>query len=55
LFTFGTPTGVSDVWLRTAPTTPRPGLYPTVEAWVDPFVLMTQADPAGTEIASVLS
>lgn len=55
LFTFGTPTGIADVWLRTAPTIPRPGLYPTVAAWVDPFVLMTEADPAATEIASVLS
>lgn len=55
LFSFGRPTGVDDVWLRTAPPTPRPGLYPTVAAWEDPFVLMTRADPAGTEIASVLS
>ena len=53
-FVFGKPTGVGDVWLRTAPHVPRPGLYPTTATWTDPFEMLSSVDPGGTELASVL-
>ena len=53
-FTFGTETGSAEVWTRTCPIVPQPGLFTTVKGWLDPFALMAREDPAGTEIASVL-
>jgi hypothetical protein len=54
-FSFGTSTGTQEVWLRTAPPTPVPGLFPTVYGWTDPYALMAAKDPAGTNLASVLA
>ena len=54
-FTFGRPTGSPEVWTRTAPVEPQPGLYTTVKGWVDPFVLMAMEDPTSTILMSVLS
>lgn len=53
-FSFGVDTGCSEVWTRTCPATPQPGLFTTVKGWIDPFALMAKEDPTGTEIASVL-
>ncbi|AUW47195.1 hypothetical protein [Rhizobium leguminosarum] len=53
-FTFGRETGSSEVWTRTAPTEPQPGLYTTVKGWLDPFTLLTNEDSSGQEIRSVL-
>lgn len=54
-FTFGRPTGSSEVWFRTSPTEQVPGKFTTVKGWVDPFALIEREDPAGSQIASVLS
>ena len=53
-FTFGTPTGSGEIWTRTCPKEPRPGLYTTVRGWTDPFRLLQHEDAQG-EIASVLA
>lgn len=53
-FSFGRSTGAAEVWLRTAPHVPRPGLFTTVRGWADPFELLAREDPDGTEIASVI-
>jgi hypothetical protein len=53
-FSFGTPTGTTEVWTRTCPVTPRPGLYTTVKGWTDPFHLLSAEDSDGTAIASLL-
>lgn len=53
-FTFGKDTGSSEVWTRTAPTEPQPGLYTTVKGWVDPFALLSSEDPDGSNIRSVI-
>ncbi|TIQ40905.1 MAG: hypothetical protein E5X49_21145 [Mesorhizobium sp.] len=53
-FVFGTPTGSAEVWTRTCPTEPHPGLYTTVKGWTDPFALLANEDPEGNMIASVL-
>ena len=54
-FIFGKPTGSSEVWTRTAPIEPEPGLYTTVKGWIDPFSLFATEDPSGTSLMSVLS
>lgn len=54
-FEFGRNTGCTDVWIRTCPVTPQPGLYTTMKGWTDPFALLAKEDPNGTEIMSVLS
>ena len=36
-FTFGLHTGSSEVWIRTCPNEPQPGLYTTAKGWLDPF------------------
>jgi len=53
-FSFGTPTGSAEVWTRTCPFEPHPGLYTTVKGWTDPFALLGREDPAGEVLASVL-
>lgn len=53
-FTLGEATGSAEIWTRTCPQEPRPGLYTTVRGWIDPFKLLQSEDQLG-EIASVLS
>lgn len=53
-FTFGTPTGSCEIWTRTCPVEPHPGLFTTVKGWTDPFALLAKEDPDGQVIASVL-
>lgn len=53
-FWFGTPTGAAEVWTRTCPTEPHPGLYTTLKGWTDPYKLLAAEDPDGTILASVL-
>jgi hypothetical protein len=54
-FTFGSPTASREVWTRTCPREPEPGLYTTVKGWTDPFALLSREDAAGSAISSVLS
>jgi hypothetical protein len=53
-FRFGTETGGSHTWTRTAPSSPKPGLFTTVKGWTDVFRLLANEDPEGTEIPCVL-
>lgn len=53
-FAFGQSTGSSEVWTRTCPQEPQPGLFTTVKGWTDPFRLMAAEDPAHGAIASVI-
>jgi len=53
-FTFGDNTGVSEVWIRTAPVVRTPGKFSTFKGWVDPFKLLSDEDPNHDKIASVL-
>ncbi|MER8655515.1 hypothetical protein [Mesorhizobium sp. M0847] len=53
-FTFGSSTGSKEVWTRTCPREPEPGLYTTVKGWTDPFSLLAREDPSGGAISSVL-
>lgn len=53
-FSFGTPTGGTDIWLRTAPREPEPGLFTTSKGWRDPFSLLQAEDPE-RHVASVLA
>ncbi|WP_421999386.1 hypothetical protein [Reyranella sp.] len=53
-FQFGSDTGSLEVWTRTCPAEPLPGLYTTVKGWADPFALLAAEDPKGTSIRSVL-
>ncbi|MGO7545444.1 hypothetical protein AB9E34_06685 [Rhizobium leguminosarum] len=53
-FTFGRETGSFEVWTRTAPREPQPGLYTTVKGWLDPFALLSKEDPEGKHLQSVL-
>ncbi len=54
-FSFGRDTGSHERWLRTCPREQEPGLFTTVKGWTDPFRLLSEEDPTGTRIASVLS
>ena len=54
-FSFGRKTGSTEVWTRTCPFEPHPGLYTTVKGWTDPFALLQAEDPEGRVLASVLS
>ena len=54
-FTFGRTTGTAEYWMRTCPDEPQPGRFPTTFGWHDPYLIMAQADPDGTAIASVLA
>jgi len=53
-FTFGADTGISEVWIRTAPVARTPGKFSTYKGWKDPFKIMNDEDPDHTKIASVL-
>jgi hypothetical protein len=53
-FSFGRETGSSEIWTRTCPVEPHPGLYTTTKGWTDPFALLQAEDPEGKVIASVL-
>ncbi|MHC2297254.1 hypothetical protein [Rhizobium mongolense] len=53
-FTFGRETGSAEVWTRTSPREPQPGLYTTVKGWIDPFALLGTEDPDGQNLRSVL-
>lgn len=53
-FVFGRPTGSPEVWTRTCPREPEPGLFTTRKGWIDPFKLLAIEDPDGTAIVSVL-
>ncbi|SFJ77214.1 hypothetical protein SAMN05216304_11447 [Bosea sp. OK403] len=53
-FSFGQQTGSREVWTRTCPREPQPGLFTTVKGWVDPFRLLASEDPNHSSIASVL-
>lgn len=54
-FSFGSETGSHEVWTRTCPKEPQPGLFTTTKGWIDPFKLLVSEDPEGNQIASVLS
>lgn len=54
-FAFGRSTGTGETWLRTCPREPVPGRFATLRGWTDPFKLLTQEDPDGKELVSVLS
>lgn len=53
-FSFGRATGSTELWTRTCPFEPHPGLYTTVKGWTDPFALLQAEDPEGRVLASVL-
>ncbi|MBS3652463.1 hypothetical protein KEU06_28150 [Pseudaminobacter sp. 19-2017] len=53
-FWFGRPTGSAEVWTRTCPFKPHPGLYTTVKGWTDPYALLGKEDPSGDLLASTL-
>jgi len=54
-FAFGRCTGTGETWVRTCPREPVPGKFATLRGWTDPFKLLTQEDPEGKELVSVLS
>jgi hypothetical protein len=54
-FAFGRKTGSGETWIRTCPVEQEPGRYTTRRGWLDPFKLMTDEDPEGKNIASVLA
>lgn len=54
-FSFGSDTGLHEVWIRTAPVKRTPGKFSTFFGWVDPFKLLVEEDPEQKLIASVLS
>jgi hypothetical protein len=54
-FAFGRSTGTGENWVRTCPREPVPGRFATLRGWTDPFKLLTQEDPDGKELVSVLS
>lgn len=53
-FTFGRATGGGEIWIRTAPREPQPGLFTTAKGWRDPFALLAAEDVDG-QIAAVLA
>jgi hypothetical protein len=53
-FTFGEPTGVPEVWIRTCPQEQIPAEYTTARGWRDPYELMRNEDPDGRVLASCL-
>ena len=54
-FSFGTPTGKAETWLRTCPREQVPGRFTTRHGWTDPYRLLQEEDPGGDLIASVLA
>ena len=55
IFSFGMPTGSSEVWMRTCPSIQEPGTYITVRGWMDPYTLMKSDDPDGKCLVSCLA
>lgn len=53
-FELGEHTGNAEVWMRTCPNEQVPGKFPTFRGWKDPFRLMQECDPEGTNISSLL-
>lgn len=53
-FSFGTPTGETEIWTRTAPRIQNPGEFTTVKGWIDPYQLMAKEDPDGKSISSII-
>jgi hypothetical protein len=53
-FSFGRATGSTEVWMRTCPRVQQPGKYTTRKGWTDPFRLMSEEDPDGLALASLL-
>ena len=54
-FSFGRRTRSNEIWIRTCPREPEPGLYTTRKGWCDPYALLAAEDPTGSAIASVLA
>lgn len=54
-FSFGTETGSAEMWTRTCPAEPEPGLFTTARGWIDPFALLATEDPGQERIVSVLA
>lgn len=54
-FSFGRPTGTGETWIRTCPVEQVPGKFTTQRGWRDPFTLLTEEDPSGTVLSSVLA
>lgn len=54
-FSFGTPTGSGETWIRTAPAEQTPGKFTTHQGWLDPFALLQSEDPSAMLIPSVLA
>jgi hypothetical protein len=54
-FPFGSRTGSAERWIRTCPVVQEPGRFTTHRGWLDPFRLLSDEDPGGDRIASILS
>lgn len=54
-FTFGCDTGSSEQWIRTSPREQVPGKFTTSKGWQDPFKLVQDEDPRGTDLSSILA
>ncbi len=54
-FSFGQQTGSGETWIRTCPFEQDPGRFTTHRGWLDPFKVLADEDPSGTNIASVLA
>lgn len=54
-FSFGKPTGNTEVWIRTCPNVQVPGKFTTQHGWLDPFQLMQDEDPKGNMIAAIIA
>ncbi len=54
-FAFGYPTGTHETWIRTCPAEQVPGRFTTKHGWLDPFRLLSEEDPDGDQIVSVLA
>jgi hypothetical protein len=54
-FSFGRSTETHEYWTRTAPGEQVPGHFTTQRGWMDPFKLLSEEDPDGASIVSILS
>ncbi len=54
-FTFGQSTTTSETWIRTCPKVQMPGRFSTFRGWRDPFKIMSDEDPKGEFIASIIA
>lgn len=53
-FTFGSDTGLAEIWFRTCPKEKTPGKYPTYFGWADPFSVLNNDDIL-QNVTSILS